>query len=277
MARRILFVTDSVGGLGNQLFRYAHVAAHAQHTGATLVYPGFTHAAAFPALRDDALCRHPPPQLPVPARMRPLAVSLARAGGRLARRAGVHAQGGEVDLGRLDRHGRVTMLSGWGLRDSEALGAHAARIREFLALDPGHVARGRAAVEAARRRAYLIIGLHVRQGDYREWQGGRWFFEDEVYAELMRSAIEGFAGTDVAFLVCASESRARPAFAGLPVHDGPGDQYGDLAALAACDRILGPPSTFSSWAAFSGDVPYGYVLQAGTAVTPATFARWSAA
>jgi hypothetical protein len=36
---------------------------------------------------------------------------------------------------------------------------------------------------------------------------------------------------------------------------GPGDPAGDLFSLAACDYIMGPPSTFTLWASFFGGVP----------------------
>jgi hypothetical protein len=36
---------------------------------------------------------------------------------------------------------------------------------------------------------------------------------------------------------------------------GPGHFIEDLYALASCDYIIGPPSTFSQWASFYGNVP----------------------
>jgi hypothetical protein len=42
---------------------------------------------------------------------------------------------------------------------------------------------------------------------------------------------------------------------GLDVHPGPGHLVADLAALSGCDWLLGPPSSFSAWAAFAGNRP----------------------
>ena len=36
---------------------------------------------------------------------------------------------------------------------------------------------------------------------------------------------------------------------------GPGTEIGDLYSLAACDYIIGPPSTYTQWASFYGQVP----------------------
>jgi hypothetical protein len=36
---------------------------------------------------------------------------------------------------------------------------------------------------------------------------------------------------------------------------GPGSVVGDLYALARCDYIMGPPSTYTQWASFYGNRP----------------------
>ena len=59
-------------------------------------------------------------------------------------------------------------------------------------------------------------------------------------------------------------------FSGLTVDHGPGDPVGDLFALAGCDRVIGPPSTFSQWAAFFGDVPICF-LDEGKPLAPDRF------
>jgi len=147
-------------------------------------------------------------------------------------------------------------------------------VRALLALDPMHVAAGRAAVERARAQGDLVIGVHVRQGDYAFWEDGRHFYDDRQYAEMMRAAQAAFSDRTTAFVVCSTEPKTQEAFEGLAVHLAPGDRYGDLAALAACDRIMGPPSTFSAWASFVGGAPLAYVLAPADPLTRASFEPW---
>jgi hypothetical protein len=64
-----------------------------------------------------------------------------------------------------------------------------------------------------------------------------------------------FPGRRLAFLICSDEPRHENEFPGLTVGFGPGSQMGDLHALARCDWILGPLSTFSMWASFYGNKP----------------------
>ena len=71
----------------------------------------------------------------------------------------------------------------------------------------------------------------------------------------MRLAAPLFPGKKVGFIVCSNvaQSIMDPL---LPVvYPGPGQPVEDLYALAACDYIIGPPSTFSRWASFYGKTP----------------------
>jgi hypothetical protein len=52
---------------------------------------------------------------------------------------------------------------------------------------------------------------------------------------------------------------------------GPGHQVEDLYALAACDRLLAAPSTFSMWASFYGAVPLYVVPHAAPDFSLADF------
>ena len=42
----------------------------------------------------------------------------------------------------------------------------------------------------------------------------------------------------------------------------PGTALEDLHALAGCDYLIGPPSTFGAWASFHGDVPRYTIMAA---------------
>jgi len=64
-----------------------------------------------------------------------------------------------------------------------------------------------------------------------------------------------FPGKRVAFLVCSDEPRQAREFPGLNVGFGTDSPVGDLCALANCDWIFGPISTFSQWASFYGNKP----------------------
>ncbi len=48
-------------------------------------------------------------------------------------------------------------------------------------------------------------------------------------------------------------------FSKLQVTFGTGDLIEDMYALASCDYLIGPPSTFTMWASFYGKVPLNII------------------
>jgi len=110
-------------------------------------------------------------------------------------------------------------------------------------------------VDAARAGGEVLVGVHIRHGDYAHHDGGMLFYDTSEYAELMRRMQELMPNKIVKFLVCSNEEQAKEDLHGVDWRPGPGSEVGDLYALAACDYIIGPPSTYTQWASFYGQVP----------------------
>ncbi|MFO1476660.1 MAG: alpha-1,2-fucosyltransferase [Verrucomicrobiota bacterium] len=157
-------------------------------------------------------------------------------------------------LARLDP-ARTVFVYGWRFRAPTCVEAHADKIRAyFRPIDPIESAC-RDSLESMRRDCDELIGVHIRQGDYRTWKQGRFFFPIAKYAAWMRELAEQLPGRRVAFFVCSDEPRSASEFPGLQVHFGGASPLQDLCTLAGCDAIVGPPSTFSQWASFYGNRP----------------------
>ncbi|MDH4129338.1 MAG: hypothetical protein OEV44_11315, partial [Spirochaetota bacterium] len=80
---------------------------------------------------------------------------------------------------------------------------------------------------------------------------------NQVYLDKLLQIKELFknTGKDVSFLFCSNEKIDKNLFKEINVNFGTGHLLEDLYSLAECDYIIGPPSTFSSWASFYGNVP----------------------
>lgn len=117
-------------------------------------------------------------------------------------------------------------------------------------------------VEDLRSDNSIIVGVHVRRGDYRTYLGGKYFFDDSVYCSFMKQLSEMFAqkGLITKFVICSNENVDLEFFKGLNVYRKEGSSFiVDLYTLADCDCILGPPSTYSQWASFYGQKPLCFV------------------
>jgi hypothetical protein len=98
------------------------------------------------------------------------------------------------------------------------------------------------------------VGVHIRHGDYQFFEGGKYFYDLTQYKTAMRSLAEKHS--DLHFLICTNnKSISQSNFDELTVTLAPGHELMDLYLLAKCNYIMGPPSTYSLWASFYGNVP----------------------
>jgi hypothetical protein len=153
------------------------------------------------------------------------------------------------------RPARVVFVYGWWLRTPRLVKKHADKIRAYFRPVEKFDHASRDAIEPLRRTADIVVGVHIRQGDYRGWFNGRYFFPVARYAAWMREVAAQFPGRRVAFFVCSDEARSAGEFPGLTVGLGTDSPVSDIYALARCDYIFGTKSTFSQWASFYGGKP----------------------
>ena len=167
---------------------------------------------------------------------------------------------------------RTVLLSGWSHpRPIVDLSPHRSHLRTLFAPAACHVDQAEACVTALRSKKRHVAGVHIRRGDYAAFRNGGLFFSWESYCDAMHS-IDRQLGGDVAFLICSNEPVDTAAFAGLKFAVLPdANSVSDLHALSLCDYIMGPPSTFSMWASFYGNVPLRFLLHADDRPTIAEF------
>jgi hypothetical protein len=287
----VIVVARPTGGLGNRLFQAAHLIAFGREHGVRVLNPAFGREAdCFPTFRGRALCAYPPGRRwPGGSRLRPLALLAARAAMKAAPRlperlaAAVRLVGEQpCDLRdprfvELARRTRFLFVAGWLFRDPASVAGHAAAVREaFTPAEPYRAAAART-VAAAREGGDVLVGAHIRRGDFATFMGGRFFFDGDEYARVLVRVRELLSPRRVRFLVCSNEPLDHAAFADLDVSPGPGGAIEDMYALAQCDYLVGPPSTFSGWASFYGRVPAYLIEDPTREFTLADFAVWEEA
>ena len=186
------------------------------------------------------------------------------------------------------RGGRLAIVSTWKVRDYELCVKHAEAIRRLFMPVPELRTRGDRKLVELRKKVDLVLGVHIRHGDYRKHASGSLFFSPADYRRWMEEFASGFPGEKVGFAVCSDARQDAEDFTGLEVAFGPGnddaDAYGnkrhdpvkgviveDNYMLSQCDYILGTVSTFCSWAAFWGNRP---LLQVRSKNEPANAERF---
>ncbi|WP_298487921.1 alpha-1,2-fucosyltransferase [uncultured Maribacter sp.] len=110
--------------------------------------------------------------------------------------------------------------------------------------------------QTKREKFDIIIGVHLRRGDYATWQGGQYFYSDKEYNNVMLHLKTFFPSLKVGFLLCSNESLNPSNFEENDVFKLNNSSAAmDIYGLSQCDYIIGPPSSFSSWSAYFGNKP----------------------
>ena len=131
----------------------------------------------------------------------------------------------------------------------------------------------------------LILGVHVRRGDYRTFYDGRFFYTDQQYVDIIRQFLSLHNDQPVHIFICGSERTLdsdyyRSHLSPLTPHPSPhkitldfpdGNPGEDLYLLSQCDYLIGPPSTFSLVASMYRDVPLYWIEDPAKPLTEDSF------
>jgi hypothetical protein len=160
------------------------------------------------------------------------------------------------------RHHGLTVVCGPKIRCWRLVAGHEEVVRRTLRIREDVTRKAEAHVRRLRTSYDFLIGVMVRQSDYREYAGGRFFFESGQYAAWMREALALFGDRGrVGFLIASEEPQDPAVFRGLPAHFGtgfavgPGHYLENLAELGCCDLVMTTASSFGCWGAFIGRAP----------------------
>lgn len=262
-----------------------------KENGGTIFNPSFDeYTPHFQFANRDLLCKFPPPLVPLtsgPDARNKYFETLERWARpeRMYRRpwrrfmALTHVHGDEIchlnenPFRQIAREKKVIFLYGWAYRDYAAFDKHADTIRQFFQPAASIQNNVNALLARCRAKGDIIIGVHIRRGDYKEYLDGRFYYEPCQYVALMRATAALFPGQKVHFLICSNEPVAVEAFQEFNFSLGNNHIAEDMYSFAKCDYLLGPPSTYTMWASFMGQVPLYQIFDPYAAVSLDGFRR----
>ena len=122
----------------------------------------------------------------------------------------------------------------------------------------------------------IVVGVHIRRGDYSTWNDGRFYYELEDYYQFMLRVKELYQGQRVSFFISSNEDFELDIFTDCDCHRFGQESSGailDLYSLSICDLIIGPVSSFSRWASFIGEVPLCFLETKDQEFTKDSFSK----
>jgi hypothetical protein len=267
-----LVAADRPGQLGNQMMVLAHLIATALEFQTRVWAPGFKECADnLQYFSGDSLCRYPGRgrrryRLPgiigriVYFLSRVVSAALVRVPFslpwiRITRLSSLYSQADLSVLLLKEEKVRLHLLQGWLLRNKSALIKHIDSVRQVLQPRQDVVDEASALIEQLRGTGAMVIGLHVRRGDYQRHQYGRYFFSLEDYRAIGERALALWADRNAVLLVCSDEPVPPEVFRGIHARISTGNAIFDLTCLSLCDAVVGPPSSFTMIASLIGSTP----------------------
>lgn len=122
----------------------------------------------------------------------------------------------------------------------------------------------------------LVVGVHIRRGDYATWNNGRFFYELEEYHQFMLRIKDLYKNLRVSFFISSNEDFSLDIFTDCECRrfeKEPSSAILDLYTLSLCDRIIGPFSSYSRWASFIGEVPLCFLESKEQAFSEDSFSK----
>ncbi len=103
-----------------------------------------------------------------------------------------------------------------------------------------------------------VIGVHIRQGDYRTWRNGAHFIKHRRVREIIDEYLAqcGLATQDTCFVIASDGPVDASAFDGLNVAISKNGPVEDLFMLSQTKVVIGSDSTFGDFAAYYGNIPH---------------------
>ena len=180
---------------------------------------------------------------------------------------------GDVDLNSAAylaqaRSSRHLLMHGWQYRDKRNFSRHGNLLRQFFRPIRVHREAVEQVLATNRQSADVLVGIHIRRGDYAGWHGGAFLYSNATYVRAMHEVRALFpADTRVRFLLFSNEPIPAADFAALDTGRSTDHPVEDLYAMAGCDYIVGPLSTYSMWASFYGRVPLCHLHRPDQSIT----------
>ncbi|NJR40484.1 MAG: hypothetical protein HC781_18685 [Leptolyngbyaceae cyanobacterium CSU_1_4] len=277
----MIIISSKFGQLANRLFLFAHFIAFAIEHNLTIINPAFEeYAQFFEPTCNDLLCRYPlaPSKFPIhhsiQRQMRRTVYELVRALGFGVNKAQLSnpifgvlrlPENQECNLSSpeflsLATQKKVVLIKGWMFRDKRNFVKHADKIREYFTPIEVHRSPVHSLILAVRQTCQILVGVHIRQGDYAEFMEGQYFYTVAQYIQVMEKVEALFPNQKVGFLICSNVRQNKEDFLSFNVSFATHHLVEDLYSLARCDYIIGTVSTYTLWASFYGKVPL-YMIQ----------------
>lgn len=170
------------------------------------------------------------------------------------------------------------VVKGWEVRFYDLFIKYKKEILDLFTFNDAIISKTRSYM-GKKAENELRLGVHIRRGDYKTWQNGRYFYEDEVYQDYIHQFQALFPEKTITVYVCSndpdlSKASYQSKLQGMKIIFPQGGQEDDLCLLSECDYLIGAPSTFSLVASMYHDIPLCWMEEKQTDLQLSSFGKF---
>lgn len=165
------------------------------------------------------------------------------------------------DLVEQRRKYKNYMVEGWISKDTTPLLKYRELLANIFKPRQQHLHNIENLIKKGKDGVDILMGIHIRRGDYKEYRGGIFYYDDNVYLNIMENMQKAFPEKKIRFLICSNEEVNWNNYAAYDVMPSNNQIIEDMYALSYCDYIAGPISTYSMWASFIRQKPLYQILR----------------
>ena len=257
----MIIMTSCSAQLGNQLVLFAHFIAFAIENDLKVVNLNFyKYAHLFENTNKDFFTRYPAEETFYPYKNQWLGSVLQRLSSRLAKiidryqdKLGLSfvevikdytlLKGQVFELNDEFKHSLeskyVVISLGCLFRTHSLLEKYSNEIRDFFTPIKQHSDNVSYLMEKLKKKADILVGVHIRQRDYNSFLLGQYFYTTSQYADMMDQVQSLFPDKNIKFLICSDIQQEVDRFEGLNFTFGTNHLLEDMYSLASCDYIMG--------------------------------------
>lgn len=164
------------------------------------------------------------------------------------------------ELMALEKNPSINMIyfDGWLFRNPVGIQKYHKKIMAYFQPKKETQDTVQAFMAPLRNRYDHIIGVHIRQGDYKTFKGGKYFMNQTRIRAILDEYISEYKKDPqkTCFIITSNGSIDKQLFDGLHITVSRQNFIEDLFILASCDIIIGSDSSFSAFAAYYGNIPH---------------------
>ncbi len=264
-----LILADHTGRLGNKLILFSHVIAAAEEYGCRVVNLSILPAAHyFEGLHLNPLGSYPQRFFPIDLRWlvrafrKPIQKWVRGRRGKptirnrwltvldMENKPVYHLDSPE--FAELVRSTRYIVLWGYPYRCPRLVHKHREKIRAFFRIRPQTAPILSREYILEQEAGHDTLAIHIRQGDFREWNGGQYYLSPEQTKAALSTNGWNLGAENLKTWVCSDEKVPEGVFppgsnSGIP--RGLGE---DLFIMSRCRRLVGGWSTLAYFCSFLG-------------------------